>query len=64
MSSSKVILPIWHNITKKEVHDFSPTLAGRKAMTTDNMTPADIAEELASLMKEEGIMANGKEQKL
>jgi len=53
MSGGKVILPIWHGITKKEVQAFSPTLAGRKAMTTATMTPADIADELVSLLTEE-----------
>lgn len=53
MSGGKVILPIWHNITRKEVQAFSPTLAGRKAMTTASMTPADIASELVVLLKEE-----------
>jgi hypothetical protein len=53
MSSGKVILPIWHEITKKEVQAFSPTLAGRKAMTTATMTPADIADELVSLLTED-----------
>ena len=53
MSRGKVILPIWHGITKKEVQAFSPTLAGRKAMTTATMTPADIADELVSLLTEE-----------
>ena len=50
MLGGKVILPVWHNITKKEVFNFSPTLAGRKAMTTDNMKPADIADELMVLL--------------
>ena len=53
MSGGKVILPIWHEITKKEVQAFSPSLAGRKAMTTALMTPADIADELVSLLDEE-----------
>ena len=52
MLGGKVILPVWHDITKKEVFDFSPTLAGRKAMTTGNMTPADIANELMVLLRE------------
>lgn len=52
MLGGKVILPVWHDITKKEVFDFSPTLAGRKAMTTDNMKPADIADELMVLLRE------------
>ena len=53
MLGGKVILPVWHDITKKEVFDFSPTLAGRKAMTTATMTPADIADELVSLLTED-----------
>ena len=53
MVGGKVILPIWHGITKKEVQAFSPTLAGRKAMTTASMTPADIADELVSLLAKE-----------
>ena len=53
MSRGKVILPIWHEITKKEVQAFSHSLAGRKAMTTASMTPADIADELVSLLAEE-----------
>ena len=52
MTRGKAILPIWHNITKAEVRDFSPSLAGRKALITSDMTPADIANELVSLLKE------------
>lgn len=58
MSGGKVILPIWHGITKKEVQAFSPTLAGRKAMTTATMTPADIADELVSLLTEDKEQLN------
>ncbi len=58
MLGGKVILPIWHEITKKEVQAFSPTLAGRKAMTTASMTPADIADELVSLLTEEREQLN------
>jgi len=32
---SKVILPIWHNVTKEQVQSFSPILADRKAVSTD-----------------------------
>jgi len=28
-TGEQVVLPIWHNITKKEVIDFSPSLSGR-----------------------------------
>ena len=50
MSGGKVILPIWHNITKSEVQKFSPSLAGRKAMTTGMMTAGEIADELVKLL--------------
>ena len=51
MSGGKVILPIWHNITKSEVQKFSPSLAGRKAMTTGMMTAGEIANELVKLLQ-------------
>jgi hypothetical protein len=31
---AKVILPIWHNITKEQVEKYSPSLAGRLAVST------------------------------
>ncbi|MBR2209701.1 MAG: TIR domain-containing protein [Synergistaceae bacterium] len=49
--NGKVLLPIWHNITKKEVMNFSPMLANKKAMTTANMTSEEIACELAKLLR-------------
>lgn len=48
-NGGKVILPIWHDITKKEIQDFSPTLAGKLAMNTGLMTPGEIAENLNNL---------------
>jgi len=48
-NGGKVILPIWHDITKKEIQDFSPTLAGKLAMNTGILTPDEIAEKLNEL---------------
>lgn len=48
--NGKMLLPIWHNITKKEVMDYSPIVAGRLAMTTASMTPKEIADELLKLL--------------
>ncbi|MGF3067355.1 toll/interleukin-1 receptor domain-containing protein [Facklamia sp. P13064] len=45
------ILPIWHQLTKKEVANYSPMIADRKAMTTAILTPGEIAEEFAKLLK-------------
>ena len=49
--NGKVLLPIWHNITKQEVMNFSPMLADKKAMTTAKMTSEEIAYELAKLLE-------------
>ncbi len=46
----KLILPIWHNITKKEVEEFSPSLADRNALNTAIMSPHEIAEALVALL--------------
>jgi hypothetical protein len=48
--NGKTLLPIWHNITKKEVMDYSPIIAGKLAMTTASMTPNEIAKELLNLL--------------
>jgi len=32
--NDKVILPIWHDVTQKEVRSYSPSLAGRKAVSS------------------------------
>lgn len=46
----KRILPIWHDITKKQLMDFSPLIAGRSAMNTTYMTPKEIANELKKII--------------
>lgn len=51
--NGKTILPIWHNLTKKQVVEYSPIIADRKAMTTALMTPAEIAVELKALFTPE-----------
>ena len=46
----KVILPIWHNISKDEVNAFSPLLAARKALTSSLLTTKEITNELINLL--------------
>ena len=53
--NGKMLLPIWHHLTKQEVMAFSPIIANRKAMTTATKTAKDIAGELALLKKAETI---------
>lgn len=52
MTNGKTILPIWHNITKSQVQQFSPTIAGRFAMNTTMQTPSEIAQELVQILND------------
>jgi hypothetical protein len=46
VSGQQVILPIWHDITKQEVIDYSPSLADKLARNTAINTIEEIAEEI------------------
>lgn len=49
--NGKMILPIWHNITKKQVMEYSPIVAGKLAMSTATMTPQELAQEMFDLLE-------------
>lgn len=51
VSGEQIILPIWHNITKQQVIDFSPSLADKVARSTATHTVDEIANEIADLLK-------------
>lgn len=46
----KIILPIWHNLTKEQVIKYSPTIAQRNAISTAIFTTDEIAEKLEQLL--------------
>lgn len=50
VSGEQILLPIWHNITKQQVIDFSPSLADKVARSTATHTVDDIASEIAELL--------------
>jgi TIR domain len=52
MEKHKVILPVWHNITKEEVLSFSPTLADKIAVITTGKTIVRVAKTLAEALNE------------
>jgi len=52
MSGVKVILPIWHKVTKDEVISYSPTLADKVAINSSMMSIDEIANELKQLIDE------------
>jgi len=51
ITGEQILLPIWHNISKKEVMDFSPSLADKVARSTATHTMEEIASEIAGLIK-------------
>jgi hypothetical protein len=48
----KVILPVWHNVTKEEVLSYSPSLADKVAVTTQGKTIPRVAKALAKVLSE------------
>ena len=50
ISGQQVVLPIWHNITKQEVIDYSPSLADKVARNTAVYTISEIAEEIEEVI--------------
>ena len=50
VSGEQILLPIWHNITKQQVVDFSPSLADKVARSTATHTMEEIALEIAELL--------------
>jgi hypothetical protein len=47
MQGRKVILPIWHNLTKDELLRHSPSLADKVAIRSSDFTIEEIAEQIA-----------------
>lgn len=52
LEGRKVILPVWHNITKNDVLQFSPSLADKVAVVTKGRTVKAVASELARVLEE------------
>ena len=44
------ILPVWHNVTKDEVGQYSPILKDRLALDTSIMSPREIAEQFVNVL--------------
>jgi hypothetical protein len=51
MEGGKVILPIWHKISKDEVMSYSPSLADKLALRTSQYTIEELADQLAEVVK-------------
>jgi hypothetical protein len=53
MDGHKMILPIWHKVSKSEVLKFSPTLADKVALNSSLNSVEEIAQQLSEVLKEE-----------
>ena len=51
VSGEQVLLPIWHNVSKREVMSYSPSLADRLARNTSTHTVEDIAAEIVDVIR-------------
>ena len=51
VSGEQVLLPIWHDVTKQQVMDFSPSLADKLARSTATHTVDEIAAEIAAIVQ-------------
>lgn len=51
VSGEQILLPIWHDITKQQVMDFSPSLADKVARSTATHTVEEISQEISELLR-------------
>ncbi|MDH5190675.1 MAG: toll/interleukin-1 receptor domain-containing protein [Gammaproteobacteria bacterium] len=51
MEGGKVILPVWHNVTKSQVLEYSPPLADKKAVNTTESSAEKIAIDLLEIIR-------------
>ena len=51
VSGEQVLLPVWHNVTKHEVMEYSPSLADRVARSTATHTVEEIAAEIVDVIR-------------
>ena len=50
VNGEKVILPLWHKISKNEVLSYSPMIADIKALNTSDFTYEELANEIAKVI--------------
>jgi hypothetical protein len=51
ISGDQILLPIWHNVSKREVIGYSPSLADRLARSTASHTVEEIASEIVDVIR-------------
>lgn len=51
VTGEQILLPIWHNISKREVIEYSPSLADKLARNTSTHTVEEIAAEIIEVIR-------------
>lgn len=51
VSGEQILLPIWHNVSKQEVINYSPSLADKVARSTSMHTVEELAKEIAEVIR-------------
>lgn len=57
ISGEQILLPIWHEITKKELIEYSPSLADKVARSTGTHTIDEIAQEIIRVISQALVQA-------
>ncbi len=52
IEGEKVILPIWHKVTKNQIIQYSPMLADKLALSSESMSIDEIAKKLSDTLTE------------
>lgn len=55
VSGEQILLPIWHEITKQELVDYSPSLADKVARSTGTHTIVEIAGEIINVIRQDTL---------
>lgn len=51
VAGEQTLLPIWHNLNGDQVRAYSPSLADKFALSTDDVAIAEIAEQIAAVVR-------------
>ena len=51
VTGEQILLPVWHEITKKELIEYSPSLADKVARSTGTQTVEEIAAEIVAVIR-------------
>jgi hypothetical protein len=62
VTGEQILLPIWHNVSKQEVMQYSSALADKVARSTSMHTVEEIAEEIASVIRRDAIHQRGSDE--